>query len=143
VMTVGFRCRTRVCPPCGHCVSRWSKITTPPEMQAALGGNNSLPYGFLAQVGGGEIPVHNGPEAFQILGTRVTVVDVVGMFPDVTGQQRDVGSGERRGGVAGIYDIQRTVGFLDQPGPARAEVAGSGFVEGFLEAVDAAPLRID
>src|SRR3546814_13815650 len=69
----------------------------------------------LTQVGGGEIPVHNRPEAFQVFRTRIAVVDVVGVFPDITGQQRHVGRGQRRGGVAGVEDIKRSVRFLDQP----------------------------
>lgn len=92
---------------------------------------------------GREVPVHQGPEVFQVLGTGIAVVDVVRVFPDITGQQRLVGRGQRGGGVAGVDDVDRAVGLLDQPGPARTEVAGGRLVEGFLEGVEAAPLGVD
>src|SRR5690606_22147825 len=82
-------------------------------------------------------------EVFQVLGTRVAVVDVVGVLPHVTGQQRHVAGGQRRGGVAGVDDVKRAVGLLDQPGPAGAEVAGRRFVERFLEGGRAAPFGVD
>src|SRR5690606_21664403 len=95
------------------------------------------------EVLGREVPVDQRPEVFQVLGAGVAVVDVVGVFPDITGQQRLVGRGERRGGIAGVDDVERTVGLLDQPGPARAEVAGGGLVEGVFEGVEAASLAVD
>src|SRR5690606_28206053 len=97
----------------------------------------------LREVLGGELPVHHIPEVFEILGTRVTVVDVVGVFPHVTGQQRNVVGGDGGDGIAGVDDIDRAVGLLDQPGPAGTEVGSGHLVEFGLEVVEAAPLGRD
>ena len=67
----------------------------------------------------------------------------VGMLPYVDGTERFVGGGQRRGGIAGIDDIHRTVALLDQPGPSRAEVAHRTFGECFLEGLVVAPLLVD
>src|SRR5690606_7778084 len=98
---------------------------------AAEGGANGIAYKSmcshdeqactaidLTEILGSEIPVDEVPEVLEILGTRVTVVDVVSVFPDVTGKQRHVVGGERRSSVAGIDDVERTISLLDQPGPA-------------------------
>jgi hypothetical protein len=71
-----------------------------------------------------KFPVHQlVEEGLDELGAQVAVVDVVGVFPHVDGQQGLVGGGQRRAGGAGVDDVHAAVGFLHQPGPARAEVA--------------------
>ena len=62
----------------------------------------------------------------QVAWTGIAVVDVVGVFPDVNGQQRLRVGGQRGTGVAGGDDSQAAVGIFDQPGPARAEVFRCG-----------------
>src|SRR2546427_573608 len=92
----------------------------------------------------GKLPVHQlAEEGLDELGTQVAVVDVVGVFPDVHGQQGLVFRGQGRASGAGVDDVHRTVGLLDQPGPARAEVAHGRLHEGFLEGGVAAPLLVD
>src|SRR5690606_6530179 len=95
------------------------------------------------QVGRREVPVHQVPEVFQVLGTGIAVVDVVGVFPDITGQQGLVGRVDDGAGIAGVADVRAAIGLLHEPGPARTEVAGGGLGEGGLEGIDAAPLGLD
>src|SRR5690606_7667463 len=99
--------------------------------------------GMLTQIFRGKVPVHQVPEAFEVLGTGVAVIDVVGVLPDVTGQQCDVGRSERCSGVAGVDDVERTVGLFNQPCPARTKVACSRLVESLFECSNTAPLGID
>ena len=40
------------------------------------------------QAGGDDAPVDEGPEVLQVVRTAVLVVEVIGMLPDVDGQQR-------------------------------------------------------
>ena len=90
-----------------------------------------------------KFPVHEVPECFQELRTGVAVVDIVGMFPHVAGQQRLVGGSQRRGSVGRVDDVDRTVSFLHQPGPAGTEVGRGGLGEFFLELVQRTPLGVD
>jgi hypothetical protein len=69
-----------------------------------------------------ELPVDQVPERFQVLRAGVAVVDVVGVLPDVDGQQRRDALRQRAAGVAGVVDGHGAVGLLHQPGPAGAEV---------------------
>jgi hypothetical protein len=75
---------------------------------------------------GDEVPVDLAPDGFEVLRARVAVVDVVGVLPDVDGQQRGLALGDRGAGVGGVDDLDAAVGGLDQPGPAGAEVGGGG-----------------
>ena len=96
------------------------------------------------EVGFGKAPVHQlVEEGLDKLRAHVAVVDVVGVFPHVHGQQRLVGGGQRRAGSAGVDDVHAAVGLLHQPGPAAAEVADGALHEGFLEGGVAAPLGVD
>lgn len=97
----------------------------------------------LGEVLGNEVPVDQVPERLDVLRTGVTVVDVVRVFPHIAGQQRLRVGRQRRGGVGGRHQIQRAVGLLHQPGPARTERADSRLGELFLELVEAAPLGVD
>ena len=97
----------------------------------------------LAEILSRKRPVYEAPEALEILGACVTKIDVVGMFPYVTGQQRDVRRCQWCRCVAGVDDIYRTVRLFNEPGPARAEIASRGLIEGFFERSNAAPLGLN
>jgi hypothetical protein len=84
-------------------------------------------------VAGHELPVDQVPERFQVLRAGVAVVDVVGVLPDVDGQQRRDAFRQRAAGVAGVVDGDGAVGLLYQPGPAGAEVVDRGVGELLLE----------
>src|SRR5688572_8601574 len=87
---------------------------------------------------GGEVPVHEVPEGLEVLRPRIAVVDVIGVLPDVAGEQRLVGAGQRRRRVLGADQAEAAVRALYQPGPARAEGADRGLGELFLEGGEAA-----
>mmetsp|Transcript_39190 Transcript_39190/g.92109 ORF Transcript_39190/g.92109 Transcript_39190/m.92109 type:complete len:263 (+) Transcript_39190:421-1209(+) len=100
--------------------------------------------GASSEIGFGELPVHEvAEERLDELLAQVAIVNVVGMLPHVDRQQRLVGRGQRRAGGTGVDDVDRAIGLLDQPGPARTEVADRTLHEGFLERGVAAPLGLD
>src|SRR5690606_13615525 len=80
-----------------------------------------------------EVPVDQVPERLDVLRTQVAVVDVVGVFPYVAGQQRSVAVGQRAARADGAGQGQGTVSLLHQPAPAGAEGADGGLAELFLE----------
>src|SRR5690606_15596560 len=82
-------------------------------------------------------------EGLDVLRTQVAVVDVVGVFPHVAGQQRGVAAGHRVAGANGAGQGQGTVGLLHQPGPAGTEGADGDLGEFFLELVEGAEGGID
>ena len=76
-------------------------------------------------------------------GAAVLIVEVVGVFPDVEGQE---GLEPMRGGVVGagvLADGQGTIGIGLEPHPAGAEDGGAGGDEGGLEGGEGAPLGLD
>ena len=83
------------------------------------------------------------PKTFQVVGTAVAVVDVIGVFPHVAGQQRRVFSGQRRSGVGSRNQIQSAGRGFYQPRPTGAESTGRAGIERFLEFLEAAPFRVD
>src|SRR5574343_1125776 len=123
---------------------------TPTRLKSAGGrpGNGTstelAPRSHLSEVGFGERPVHQFvQERFHELAAQVAVVDVVGVFPHVHGQQGLVGCGQRGASGAGVDDVHGTVGLFHQPGPAGTEIAHSGFDKRFFEGGVAAPFGVD
>ena len=58
---------------------------TPQHLPAFIyGGKVKRDYRGLADVMSCKLPVHNLPEGFYILGSGVTIVDVISMLPDIT-----------------------------------------------------------
>ena len=90
-----------------------------------------------------KFPVGKIPECLDIFRPRVAVVDVVGVLPDVAREQRTVGAGDWRGGVAGTDQAEASVRALHQPGPARTERSDGGLAEIFLELREAAEALLD
>ena len=58
----------------------------------------------------------------------VLIIKIIGMLPDVYGNQRLVTVSNRRIGIGGFHDAQLAV-FFDQPCPAGAELCGCGSFE--------------
>src|SRR6185312_5148744 len=89
---------------------------------------------------GGELVVGElGQEVVGEVRTPVAEVDVIGVLPHVQDEERlTLSGGERQSGVGGLRDLQAPVLAEHQPGPAGAELAGRGGLEGLLEFVDAA-----
>src|SRR3546814_10004096 len=71
---------------------------------------------ILPQILLDEIPVRERPEVLEKVRSRIAVVDVVSVFPDVAGQQRLLVLGQRVFGVRCAGDRQRAVSVLHQPG---------------------------
>ena len=85
-----------------------------------------------------KVPVHEIPEGVQILWTSVATVDVVGLFPDVTGQQWCACSGQRSCSVAGVLQRKLAIGILHQPDPPRTEVVDRRVGELLFERINGA-----
>ena len=99
--------------------------------------------GRLAQIGVGEIPVHQvGEVGLDPLGAGVAVVDVVGVFPDIQGQDRLLTLGQRAFGVGGLDHLE-LASVQDQPRPAGAELGGRRGGEFGLEGIKAAEVLGD
>src|SRR5450759_4733623 len=96
-----------------------------------------------SQVLGGEVPVRQLPEGLDVLGPRVAPVDVVGVLPDIAGQQGLVLGRQRSASVAGRPQFESSVRHLDEPGPAGAEEADGGFGELFLELLEGPEVLLD
>ena len=99
--------------------------------------------GLACEVLRDEVPVHQVPERFDEFRTSIAVIDVIGVLPNVTGQQRLVACSHRVAGTDGARQTEAAVGLLDQPRPAGAEGTDSGLGELFLELVEGAEGRVD
>ena len=71
----------------------------------------------------GEVPVHQlVEESADEIGTPVLIVEVVGVLPDVTGEERYLPLDDRCHGIGRLDDLELTL-VGDQPRPAAAELA--------------------
>ena len=95
------------------------------------------------QVLGDEVPVRQLPEGLDVLWPRVAAVDVVGMFPDIAGQQGFVLGRQRGARVAGRPQLKSSVRHLNEPSPAGAEQADGGFGKLFLELLEGPEVLLD
>ena len=73
-------------------------------------------------------------------GAAVLVVKVVGMFPDVEGQEGLEAFGDRVAGIGFLSYHQSTVGVGGEPDPAATEEGGAFGLKLGLEGVEGAPL---
>src|SRR5688572_16328520 len=80
-----------------------------------------------------ELPVHQAPERLDVVRTGVAVIDVIGVLPDVTGQQRRLPGLQRRIGIRGAEHFQRSALAECEPRPSRSKTAFRGLRELFLE----------
>ena len=101
-----------------------------------------------------DAPIDNPPQRLEVRGAAVLVVEVVGVFPDVEGQEgAEAGVRPFDGlrdrtadGIAGtglLGDDEGAVGSRGKPDPAGAEEGGAGGDEGGLEGGEGAPLGLD
>ncbi len=89
------------------------------------------------------MPVKNLPEVVKLGGTAVLVVEVVGVLPDVEGQDGTEAAGDGVAGAGLLGDDEGAVGDGPEPDPAGAEQPGAFGDEVVLEGVEAAPLLHD
>ncbi len=76
-------------------------------------------------------------------GAAVLVVEVVGMFPDVEGEQGPQAAGDGVAGTGFLGDEQGPVGVGGEPDPAAAEEGDAAGFEFGLEGGEAPPLLVN
>src|ERR1039458_2726546 len=81
-------------------------------------------------------------ERLQIVRAAVAIVDVIGMLPDVTAEDRRAAMDQRAFAVGCLGDFQLAV-LHRQPAPARTELADAGGGEIGLELLEAAEVLVD
>ena len=82
------------------------------------------------------------PEAIDISWPFVAIIDVIGVFPNVDGQERFLAVFQRSVGIAEAEDFQLAFWIGGQPGPAGAEEFHGGFGHGFFEVIDTAEVAL-
>src|SRR5262249_38708697 len=97
----------------------------------------------LGEVVAGEFPVDQVPECFEVAWTRVAIVDVVRVLPNIAGQDRPVPAGQRSSSIMSRFNRKRPVRLAHQPGPAAAEVGGRRVGELLFELVEASEPRLN
>src|SRR3954454_1029288 len=81
-------------------------------------------------------------ERLQVIRTAVTIIDVVGVLPDVAAEDRGCAMHQRVLPVRRLGDLELAV--LDrQPAPARAELADAGRGEIGFEFIESAEVLVD
>ncbi len=88
-------------------------------------------------------PVHNLPKCGYVLGATVLVVQVVGMFPNVEAQQRDVSVAYGVVSVGLLYDDKGAVLLHGQSGPSRTKEVDGTALKLQLEVGKRVPLLAD
>ena len=77
-------------------------------------------------------PIHNPPQGLEVRGAAVLVVEVVGVFPDVEGEEGAEAMGDGVVGAGVLADGQGAGGIGLEPDPAGAEEADALGDELFL-----------
>lgn len=89
------------------------------------------------------IPVDDLPKAGDVGRAGVAVIDIIGVLPNVEGEQRLEALGDGVAGVAFLGDDEFAVRAEAEPDPAGAEEPGALGSEFLLEGLEAAELRVD
>ena len=86
-----------------------------------------------------EIPIDQfADDRGQVIGSPVLVIEVVGVFPDVDGEERFLAMGDRCIRVRGLGDLQLSA-LKDEPGPAAPELGDPGVLQLLREFLIIAP----
>ncbi len=88
-------------------------------------------------------PIDNPPQGLEVRGAAVLVVEVVGVFPDVEGEEGAEAVGDGVVGAGVLADGQGVGGIGLEPDPAGAEEADALGDELFPEGFEGAPLGFD
>ena len=84
---------------------------------------------FLGKILGGEVPIQQlRQHGLQVAGPLVLIVEVIGVLPDIDGEQAIDALGHRAFGVRRAHDRKLAAG-RHQPGPARSELRLAGLGE--------------
>ena len=88
-------------------------------------------------------PGQDLPQLSEVGGAAVLVVEVVGVLPDVEGEERGEAAGDGVVGAGLLGDVEGAVGCSGKPDPAGAEEGDAGGGEDGFECIDRAPLLLD
>ena len=88
-------------------------------------------------------PIDNPPQGLEVRGAAVLVVEVVGVFPDVEGEEGPEAVGDGVVGAGVLADGQGAGGIGLEPHPPGAEEADALGDELLLEGLEGAPLGFD
>ena len=89
------------------------------------------------------VPIYYLPDGVEIVGPAISVVDVVGVLPNIYNKQGIELVAQGRCGVVGREQHQSVVAVLGEPHPARAEEGHCGFVEVDHELVKRAKIVVN
>ncbi len=99
------------------------------------------PWNRSAEVCVDEIPVDQlADDRGQVIGPAVLVIEIVGVLPDVKGEERFLAVNDGGVGVCGLDDLQRS-SLEDKPRPAASELGHSGVLQLLREFFDNSPRR--
>ncbi len=96
-----------------------------------------MPWPWL-ESGVDGVPVDDLPEGGEVVGAAVLIVEIVGVLPDVEGEEWLEVVKEGVVGVWFLGDDEFAVGVLAEPYPAGAEEGGAFLLELFLESLEGA-----
>ena len=88
-------------------------------------------------------PIDNPPQRLEVCGAAVLVVEVVGVFPNVEGEEGPEAVGDGVVGAGVLADGQGAGGIGPEPHPPGPEQADALGDELLLEGFEGAPLRLD
>ena len=87
-------------------------------------------------------PVNYFPEILDIFCSCISIVDVVGMFPDITRKKWNIFGCYRRTSTKSRYYIKWSIGFFYEPSPSRTECCKSNFCKFSLKIIEIFPSSI-
>ena len=89
------------------------------------------------------LPIHNPPQLAQVLGATILIIEIVGMFPNIKGENgaEAVGDGVVGAGVLADGKLTSVIGL--ESDPSGAEDADAFGFKILLEGVKSAPLGLD
>lgn len=98
-------------------------------------------FGFEVIIG--KVPVDDIGEIVDIGGSDIAVIDVVGVLPNIHGQNGLVVAGQRVSCIWCIEDNKLSVGILREPGPSWTEISNCLCWELVKEVGKAEPFSLD
>ena len=78
----------------------------------------------ILEIFGNKFPVDDSIEVLEVGGSGIAVINVIGVFPNIHGEERDVVVGEWVASIGGIEDGNFVI-LLGEPGPSWTEIGNS------------------
>ena len=79
------------------------------------------------------------PKVLKILGSRIAIVDIVGMFPYITSKEWRIFSSEWSCSIGCRYDIEWSITLSNEPCPTRSKCCECNLVEFCLKRLNSSP----